>query len=296
MSYEAVSKPCRSPFRTARLPTCRPPDILWLCLHLLVKYSDMSSGQGDSSSNTRWETESLRLTAFVPPGTRIDGNRQWWAETVGHEPDEILSRSSLGQFQQVGDYQGQRLVWAANLDRMDLKLVIMPSQLVEFQDRILSMGYFDELIGPFKVLCTRLLSLFHPTRRIAFGSVLIIPVQNVREGYDEIARRVPYVQMPEGSSDFSFQVNIPKISAIGVDSMRINRLTKWSVMRREVLGIVLDSETPSVSSGTTLGLAQRLEMDINTPADLPDIIPVELLADVFAELVTQGIEISVNGI
>lgn len=255
----------------------------------------MTVEQSDSDTLTRWETESLRLTAFVTEGTTIDGNRRWWAETVGYEPDEILARPSVGQYQQVGDFHGQRLVWATKGDRIDLQLVFNPSQMEAFEDRLLTIGFFEELIDPFREVARQLLAISPPIVRLAFGGVLILPVPGVDAGYSDINRRVPYVRIPEGSSDFRFQINIPQDSTIGIESMRINRLTKWSVMRAEVLGIVFRAGSPTTSSGRPIGYGERLEIDINTQENVRE-IPSDKVSDVFNELVDLGIEISRNGI
>jgi len=139
------------------------------------------------------------------------------------------------------------------------------------------------------------------TVRLAYGAVLLEPVENREKGYLRVAEYVPAVKIdPLGSEDFLYQINRPRESTT-VKGMRLNRLSKWSVASfqpvRFSIGIPQSQpRQPLVySHGGTLAMACRAEFDLSTAAGIQQELPHDMLPRIFNELVALGSEIAQYG-
>jgi len=83
---------------------------------------------------------------------------------------------------------------------------------------------------------------------------------------------------------------------MGIHGLRINRLTKWSVVRRGTGLIELSPHGPKASFFPSAeSYACRLELDINTLPDYEGELPHDQLGDIFQELVDLGMETAIKG-
>ena len=75
-------------------------------------------------------------------------------------------------------------------------------------------------------------------RRLAFGAVLLHPAENRVEGYRKIQPYLQHVTMqPEESSDFLYQINRPREAEVAISGLQINRVSKWSVGRMQLITV-----------------------------------------------------------
>lgn len=257
----------------------------------------MPQEQGSESKVRLWGTESLRITTFMPLGDIVSDSEQWWEHVAGKEPEEVISRPGSGQIQRTGDIEGKKLTMLVAGRRVHWRMMSAES----FQDDLLTelptIGGFDVALGAFIQVARSWLSICSSLNRLAFGAILLRPVSSRALGYSELSSFLPQVEIdPENTSDFFYQINLPRDSTSGITDLRINRLTKWSVLRVRVLQV---TAAPSVVEAQPALEAQkfasRLELDINTDAGFPGDIPRDKYDAVFDELVNLGTEIQSEG-
>lgn len=245
-----------------------------------------------------WKVENLRLTAFYPSGAKIDPST-WWTDLIGYPPEKVLSRPKMGHLQQDGVFEGKRLVLQVQPERVDWNLrppVLSPEE--EESDILPIVGSLPDVLNSFLDLMFRWLQIQPPITRLAFGAILLQPVQDLRAGYITIGEYLPYVKVdPDRSSEFSYQINRPRDCTSGIEGLRINRLTRWSVAKFGFgsIGISLGRELAASVGVTQERFACRLELDINTSPDFRGELPQERLPGLFQELVELGQEIAAKG-
>lgn len=243
-----------------------------------------------------WHVLTLRATAFVAPDAPTAPS-DWWGQLVGLPPEIVISRPKLGQHQQDGSFEGRKLTLQIQPERIDW--TFMPADVQspeELEEGLPSAGSLSDALGPFHKLVLAWLPLAPPVTRLAFGAILFQPAENRRAGYAQIAGYIPSVKLdPDGSSDFLYQINRPRDSVSGIGGLRINRLTKWSVMLFERVRV--EFKRPGVVAAGSLAMrsACRLELDINTSPEFSGPLPHERLQSLFEELLTLGQEIAAKG-
>jgi hypothetical protein len=132
--------------------------------------------------------------------------------------------------------------------------------------------------------------------RLAFGAVIVYPVQDRETGYQVLNPYLPSVDVdPDGAFDFLYQINRPRDSSTGIESLRVNRLSRWSVVQQVYTTFELGARPGRVLALSPQQLACRLELDINTTSDFSGILPADKLPDLFQELVDLGEEIIAKG-
>ena len=252
----------------------------------------MCSQEGTGQAATNWQAESLRVTAFPVPGTPI-GESTWWADLVGKPPEVRSNRPSHGAFTDEGLFQELKLILSAQPTRIDWYLTLPEQE--EAVTSLRTVGPFPESLKIFVPLMKDWLKLGPPLQRLAFGVILFQAAEDKTKGYRQLGRYLPQIAIdPEGSSDFSYQINRPRDSGTQVGGLRINRLSKWSVALRGAARLTF---SPQAVQAFSLGevFAVRLELDISTAADFDHELPREKLSGIFEELVQFGSEIAEKG-
>jgi len=134
-----------------------------------------------------------------------------------------------------------------------------------------------------------------PVQRLAFGAILRQPVNDQQSGYRQISAYLPFVKLDaENSSDFSYQINRPRVSTSGFAELKINRLSKWSVVAGQSIQFAVGLTSARYLPGRAY-FACHLEVDINTAAEFQGELPRDQLPQIFQELVDLGIEIAREG-
>ena len=135
-----------------------------------------------------------------------------------------------------------------------------------------------------------------PIQRLAFGAVLLQPVDNQQKGYRQLAAYLPSLQLAlEGATDFFYQINRARPSHSGVPNLKINRLSKWSVYSWAMAEAEVSLAPETRFRVRQKGAACRLELDINTHPDFLGDLPQEQLSHIFEELLSLGQEIAREG-
>lgn len=246
------------------------------------------SGNNKIIRSSDWMALQLRLTAF--PSEPIELPRGgWWLELVGEEPD-VQTYKKVLQIEEIGPYGKGRLLLTANPVRIDWHL--LPAE-IELTDEIPSIGSFSESMLDFMPLMNRWLSGHNRSfLRLAFGTELLFPVSNRRDGYEKLASLIPVQIDLEKSRDLSYQINRRRDSRLNIEGLEINRLSKWSVIKSNV-GLQqgeIAFDLPGLER-----YAVRLELDINTVLEAQNDLRQEVLIPLYTELVELGVEIAEKG-
>jgi len=240
-----------------------------------------------------WQTELLRISAFPISGATVVPNS--WKEITGSDPDEISKHPPPVQSFEAGPFFGGRLSVGHQPGRIDL--ILMPDQTT--QPEGLQLRHVGDLGLAIDNVLPAARKAFRPDmvmQRLAVGDVLLHPVESREDGYKALRAILPLArEIPETASDFSLQLNVPiTLSVTGIADIQINRLLKWNAARMQMMNLVSGSGVPTQIVGGTEIYAVRLEMDINTPADLAVPLSYQNILDVIEQLAAQARAIAAN--
>lgn len=247
-----------------------------------------------------WQANTLRLTAFTAREAVLDSSN-WWINVVGKPPDTESRQLKMHGLRQGGEFEKGELNLELEPGRIDWKYLPAEAKqdtTLPDSDIIPSIGPFREAIDSFRQLMMRWFSLetCPSTTRLAFGSVLLLPVTNRESGYRQLATYLPFLDLdPEHTSDLLYRINRRRFSVLGIQGLHINRLSKWSVgtFQRQVLAV--GTQGVQYATSGPLAYACNLELDINTAQEFTDILEHNKLAGIFNELIELGMEIVVKG-
>jgi len=242
-----------------------------------------------------WQVEQLRLTVFPLQDLR-EPTPDWWSKVVGTEPEIKTVQKGVG-IREAGpirngycnlvlQVQGPRIDWLAVAVNKGEPL----KGFLTFDTVKGAVAVFRELLDPW-------VKDVAPFKRIGLGAVLVMPVENREVGYRTVSRYLPAVKLdPSVSSDFSYSINRPRPSKSGIDGLKVNRLSRWSVV--QVQEFQVQGTVPggvALVEGAADFQAVRVELDVNTAAERNDALPQDRQLSVFHELTGLVEEIAARG-
>jgi hypothetical protein len=242
-----------------------------------------------------WQTENLRLTAFLTSSADTMPSA-WWQTLLGEEPTRV-SRPG-GFLLDTGQFEGHQLSLSVQAGRIDWTLTVIREQATE---GVPSLGAFPESANKFRDLMARWLEIAPSIVRLAFGAVLALPVKDVAEGHAHLKHFLPVARAAdlENSSNFSFAINRPKPSELGIPGLMINRYSHWSLLTYQ--SIQIQFQVPPKSSpeanvtSTNLAIALRAELDLSTNENFGGALPKDRLYQILESLLAQAKEMSEKG-
>lgn len=240
---------------------------------------------------TPWQAANLRLTAFTVSPLKIS-DPAWWEEIVGQPAETKLQKALVRQ--ETAPFENGKLSLAIHSGRIDWTFN-SPDVTGENVEQLPLIGLFPESLEKFSKITHAWLSAKScpPLKRMAFGAILWQPVTDVKTGYRNMASHLPFVKVDvEGSSDFLYQINRPRMSKRGIPGLKINRLSKWSVGTIKLVGLEAATQQNVASHQETFC---SLEMDINTDLEFSGELPQGKLSEIFRELIDLGSEIAEKG-
>lgn len=236
------------------------------------------------SKNTDWQVENLRITAFPENNASVSASAMW-EQYIGREPDE--TQTQRGKLDARGiEYKNGRIFLIEQPGRIEWRYLTKPDDADSSEFPII--GSLEQELNVIVDLSKKWLnnsSDMFRLDRLAFGAVLLNPVESMLRGYKNLKEFLPFLNL-DNLSDFNYQVNRRRDSRI-VEGLPINRLTRWSVV-----SLKLDLIQAGVAD---LDFASRLELDINTVPERINSLPSEKLVNLFDELVQMGLELSKKG-
>lgn len=244
-------------------------------------------------NNKIWYVEMLRVTAFSADTSVIE--TEWWEKLMPKEPPEKrLSRPKEKIYRDEGAFEKGKLILNITVPRTDW---LYTAADLNKDKELPIIDQFNKIGNNFYKLIKDWLRICTPVNRLAFGAILLQPVENKEEGYNRMSQYLTHIQLdPVSSSDFLYQINRPRQSDY-VDHLSVNRLSKWSVVTLRTLHFQLDSNDRTASSVSSYNgsSACRLEIDINTSQEFSGEFSEEELLKLFDELIALANEISVYG-
>ena len=245
-----------------------------------------------------WQVETLRMTAFPIAAPEVSSIK-WW-ETVAREPPETKTlQPRAGTLQEVGRIQSGLCTLALECRSQRIDWLFSP---ILSHDRELesfpTFATLPEGLKLYKEMLLPWLGQCPPSSRLAFGAVLVRPVESRKAAYEMLAEYLPSVKLdPENSSDFSYQINRPRASGTGITNLQLNRLSRWTAVRLSgmLVEITAGQPTPRVFESHKELQACRTELDINTSQKFSAALPQERFPALLEELVELAIEIAAKG-
>lgn len=255
----------------------------------------MTNRSAAGQDGCSWEVGFLRATTFIPDLTReVSVENTWWDKIVADKPEDERINHQKGMKKQRGKFKSNNLTMVSQLGRVDLTLGAADEEPPE-PPKLPSIGPMStDTLDPFMQIIKSWLNACPPANRLAFGAILGKPTVGTQTGHEEILSYLPDLQLdPQNISDLFYHINRPKISTVD-PSIRINRMSTWSVPLVGTVGVAID---PAVSSATT-DIQEwhicKLELDISTPL-LSDVIVGDVAYAIFRELADHGQSIAGNG-
>lgn len=243
-----------------------------------------------SSIESVWHAEKVRVTAFLTPGGELP-DRGVWEQVVGEPPEKTTEQPRVGLVQCEGAFERGILALKLQLQKLDWIYVVAPNRVGTDVPRLPVIGpaseAFDDLLSPIKVW----LGSFSHVQRLAFGATVMQPAENHEQGYEIVDHYLPDVTVDGQSSDLRYRVNWKRESNV-LDNTYVNRLSSWSVARVRLIGIS-GAGVQEIAGADTF--ACNLELDINTPAERDQEIPSDRLVPMLDELVLLAKEIMESG-
>ena len=229
-----------------------------------------------------WQVEALRFSFInLVPGS--DADSFGWSSLMANEPDSVTTKKAHGILNEQGGWLAGTLGVHRQPGRVDVFYTHnQPEAFLESDSPLPNAGQFEEIAAYW----ARFADSFGGLRgsRIAFGAILLLPVEDAAHGYKHLSEFLPFVNFEENMSDFFLQVNRKRESKLGI---QINELSKWSCV--DVRGISFAPPNVEVPGAQ----AVRLELDVNTPDSLA---PLEIdIPQLILELIERGRSIAQKG-
>ena len=240
-----------------------------------------------------WHVETMRITVFPSDITVVDMPKLW-DSVMDQEPDAIQFQREKIDAREVRFGNG-RMVLAKQADRIDWHYLSNPDTNTDSL-QLPIIGKLEEELNAFTDLANAwfVSSKMFAIKRLAFGAVLLRPVNSVEEGNSILADMLPNMNL-KGVRDFYYQVNRRRNSKVA-PGIEVNRLSKWNVYSGQLVTVAINPmQGQQVDTTTGLSNACRLELDINTFQETTDSLPSHSLSAIYDELVSMGLEISERG-
>lgn len=259
----------------------------------------MSKKAKTSVSGIAWNAEQLRCTIFPSESPLSRDLKQLWIRLSEEKYDEYFERPDQQQI--VKQREEFQFTITSLIDRVHFYFT--PLEHSDSQESpnlgFNFIGEYARMLPIFTQAVAPWLDMEHwgAIHRVATGAILLFPVESRIEGYKHLARLLPsYTFNFDNTRDFSYQVNRRLDTEIGGTSSYINRISRWSVLRKQTVGIVLsDAGEPLKQALSPNKYACRLFQDISTPQDLATNLGSSEVPGIIEYLHNLGTEIAEKG-
>jgi hypothetical protein len=248
----------------------------------------------DQEQLQRWRAQLIRLTAFAPLGATFSGEvDKWWQVVAGEPPESKNEKPRESVVTLEGGIGPGRLSLACTLNRVDWVLAAEIS--LQTGKEPPALGLYPEIEQFFSAKLAEWWKVCPPLVRLAWGAVVIQPVDSKATGYRTLQGYLRDVRLDEkSSSEFLYQINRPRKSSV-VNGLVINRLQKWSVGLIQLFNLQVGGASHIQSSFEPGFSMCRLELDINSAYERTEPISSGQIPPLYAELVSTGKEIAIKG-
>jgi hypothetical protein len=216
-------------------------------------------------NNKNWEPTHLRITLF-PSEEFKDNPQKLWPNIDGLSLEESKTKPKTLESIFEGSFNNLMVIMAVLPIKLDF--IIRLPELLSFDStsapEIPTLGSYAEAIKGFNELAKSWVSHLEidKYKRVAFGTELLRKVSDRDEGYKELSKLLPIKIDAKDTNDFQLRINKPIKYKINDNQVTINRLTTWSVLRRNA-GITAAGE-PTTTFNYPEAFSTLLLLDINT--------------------------------
>ncbi|MBU9309858.1 hypothetical protein [Burkholderia multivorans] len=224
-----------------------------------------------------WEVQLLRASFISqqPVGKAED----WWQTAVGVAPEQVTSKPNVLEHSETGAFGPGRLDMRIAFNRADWIYSAVDAGSPKVPVLGGAADFLSALRNPVKTWLEAK-GREVPWVRVAFGAVLLMPVETIKDGNAAIGDYLPIFNAKESDvKDLFLQVNYPRDSKNLEDNV-INRLIKLSTLSLQLINITPAGPVPSVSDF----IYCRAELDFSTPVEHTSRIPVDKIVGIFDEL------------
>jgi hypothetical protein len=241
---------------------------------------------------SEWSLLNARLSVFVTPDAVVPPTT--WRDLLGEDPESSVFQRATATRIDTGPFADGTL-----------RVLVQPMRIDWVHEPVgdESRGILPPTLGPFPAAADPLLRFgrhwaesgcFPSILRIALGFTLASPTADRASGYRELGQLIDAVPKAADATDFSYQVNRPRLSHAGIEGLGINRLSKWSVAAFRSFAFSLTLGTPNAAATSPL-YHLHVELDINTSPEYQGTIPQASVCAVIDDLFTGALEISQHG-
>ena len=251
------------------------------------------ASEGQLPDISAWQSQVLRLTAF-PLQVLPSLEQSWWNDLVGEPPENSVSQPRKPMREDEGSFERGTLTLKVGPKRIDW-LYTARLHPEEETEEIPNTGNLPGPVERFLDLMRQWLPACPATKRLAFGAVLVQPVDNRASGYDLLNKYLHCVEVDGDSTDLLYRINRPRDSASGITALRVNRLSSWSVMKVQRALCEISADEAIHEKIGPESFACRLELDMNTQPEFENELPREHMPQLLDELINLGLEIASKG-
>ncbi len=235
-----------------------------------------------------WKCLELRLTAF-PRNPFIEFTSGFWENVTLEKPEIHYLQPKKHILHEEGIYGENKLLLDFTPGRIDLKFSADFKNTPESEE-LATLGDVDSNLNVFSNLAYSMFknNRFPEIKRLAFGIVLINPVESLEEGYKELKEILQDSIMIDfmDTSDFLFQLNKKIHHTLDGEDLILNKLRRYSVQKWSFMQFVNDIQTNNFTNKDLF--ATRIELDINSAAERIKAIRKESLGSLYNKLVELG--------
>lgn len=235
-----------------------------------------------------WKCLELRLTAF-PRNPFVEFTSGFWENVTLEKPEIQNLQPKKHILHEDGIYGENKLLLDITPGRIDLKFSADFKNTPESEE-LATLGDIDSNLSVFSKLADSMFknNRFPEIKRLAFGIVLINPVESLEEGYKELKEMLQdsITINFEDTSDFLFQFNKKVHHTLDDEDLILNKLRRHSVQKWSFIQFVNDIQTNNFTNKDLF--ATRLELDINSAAERIKPISKESLGSLYNKLVELG--------
>jgi hypothetical protein len=246
----------------------------------------METGRGAERAISPWNAEIVRVTLFTPPDIQFTVK---WQDLTGQLHESFEDRARERVQRSVGSFGAGILELLTQPTRLDW--VLQPPRIPSSPNPP-TLGEHSTVIATFSKAVQTWLSKSPPVIRIAFGTVLHIPVSDLSSGYNLLQPFLPSLQIDsEATRDLVYQINRPR----QFHGHTINRLSRWMVAELRLIELTSTSGGDMQRLAPRTAFLSRLELDISTAPDNAVPIDAATLIVLFDEMVAAALEIATRG-
>ena len=163
----------------------------------------MAKNAKESAADRTWSVEAVRLTAFPKGAFDLDSLISW-EDVVGEPPEDRTFRDKEGLRHEHGEWGDGKLVLQRKTDRADL-IYAANVDKIDIGVQLPVIGELSPAISKFKKISKQYLQTLSNVKRLAFGLVLLSPTRDREDGYRQLQKLLPHIEIdPENSSNFLY--------------------------------------------------------------------------------------------